>query len=108
MWHKCNVSSVEWGSSPLHATLKNNNMDSLEICASAYISVKLKKRTYKSMQFPVEMKTSGSKTQWNFSFFSHKVWFAHPQFRLLKPNFRIITWGILCYEFKTILTCSEI
>ncbi len=87
---------------------RQRNIGSLEIRASTYISAKCKKHTYtyKSLQFPVETNTRGSKTPNNFYSFSHKVWFAGPQFRLIKPNFRIITWGILCYEFIILTSCE--
>ncbi len=54
-----------------------NNLSSLEIRVSTYISAKLKKRTYMydSLQFPVEINTRGSKTD-NFYSFSHEVWFT--------------------------------
>ncbi len=80
---------------------------SLEIRASKYISVKLKTYTYKLLPFPVEI-NNRQKNSDNFYFFSHKVWFIGPPFRLIKPNFHTITWGISWYEFRTILTCCRI
>ncbi len=80
--------------------------------ASIYISAKLKKINkksymYKSLQFPVEMNTRGSKND-NFYSFSHKVGFTVTEFWLIKPNFHTITCRILCYDFKTILTSCAI
>ncbi len=51
------------------------NLGSLEICASTYISAKLKKLTYMydSLQFPVEKNTRDSETPDNFFSFSHEV-----------------------------------
>ncbi len=77
---------------------------------SAYISAKLKKRTYtyESLQFPVEINTRGSKNPTTFIPFNTKYDLQVHRFRLINPNFCIITWGTLCYEFKTIWTCCEI
>ncbi len=54
-----------------------SNLGSLEIRGSTYISAKLKKRTYMydSLQFPVEMKTRGSKTLTTFIPFHTKYVF---------------------------------
>ncbi len=48
--------------------LKNQHLSSLEIHASTCSSAKLKTRTYtyESLQFPVEINTTGSKTPTTF------------------------------------------
>ncbi len=48
--------------------MKKNNVSSLEMRASTYISAKLKKRTYtyETLQFPVELNIRRSKTSTTF------------------------------------------
>ncbi len=78
------------------STWLKNNLGSLEICVSTYISAKLKKRTYMydSLQFPVEINTRGSKTLTTFIPF-HTKYDLQEQFGL----FLTVTCRMVCYDF---------
>ncbi len=64
-------------------SLKNNNIGSLEIHASIYISEKLKKYTYMSLEFPVEMNTRDSSTPTTFIPFKFKFIYLQGQCTLI-------------------------
>ncbi len=86
-------------------TTKISNIGSLETRASTNISETLNKRTNLCFQLKWTLRQYNSH---NFDSFSHKVWLAGPQIQLIKPNFCIITWGILGYAFRTILISCAI